>query len=84
MSDVEKRVRAAAQELHDAVVEARKAGFNVTLPASVEQLPAIAVSATGRAGQGGEAASAAPPLPPKAAAPAPQPARAARPAEKTS
>jgi len=51
MSDIETRVVAAAVELHAAITAAREAGYRVGFPHQVEDLPAIAVSATARVGQ---------------------------------
>lgn len=49
MSNIENKVRTSAQALHDAIVEARAAGYKVELPHQVDGLPSIAVSETGRA-----------------------------------
>ena len=47
--DAERAIRSAAQALADAIAEGRKAGLAVAWPARPEDLPAIAISATGKA-----------------------------------
>jgi hypothetical protein len=47
--DAERAIRSAAQALADAIAEGRKAGLAVAWPSRPEDLPAIAISATGRA-----------------------------------
>ena len=48
MTNHEDNVRAAAKRLHAAVVAARQNGLSVAWPSRVDDLPAIAVSETGR------------------------------------
>lgn len=48
MSDIETKVRASAMALHDAIKEARAAGYKVDLPHQVDGLPGIAVSETAK------------------------------------
>lgn len=48
VSAEERAVRDAAQALHEAITNARNAGFRVHWPPSADALPAIGVSETGR------------------------------------
>lgn len=47
-TDHESKIRGLANNLHDAIRAAEGAGFRVTYPGSVHDLPAIAISETGR------------------------------------
>lgn len=49
MTSKETAVRTAAQTLHDAIMAAREAGLVVHWPHRPEDLPAIAISETGKA-----------------------------------
>lgn len=49
MNPKEKAVRDAAASLHSAIADARKAGFAVVWPRTVEGLASIAISETGKA-----------------------------------
>lgn len=44
MSNAERKVREAANALHDAIADARAAGLHVVWPRSVHGLPTIAIS----------------------------------------
>lgn len=47
-TDHEATVRGAAQILHDVIRDAEAAGYRVTYPGSLHDLPKIAISETGR------------------------------------
>lgn len=57
----EKDVRAAARRLHAAIMAARRAGLAIAWPSRAEDLPALAISETGRARPDAPAAVAAAP-----------------------
>lgn len=50
-TDHEATVRDAAQALHDAIRDAENAGYRITYPGSLHDLPAIAISETARVNQ---------------------------------
>jgi hypothetical protein len=50
-TDHETNIRDKAQALHDAIRDAEGAGYRVTYPGSLHDLPAIAISETGRVSQ---------------------------------
>lgn len=47
--DAERPIRSAAQALADAIADGRRAGLAIAWPSRPEDLPAIAISATGKA-----------------------------------